>query len=551
MKHLLRTGLAVAIAGLLSGQGAIQPIPIPQQVATNTFTPLTLYFVDPVSGSDGANGLSVANAWKTPNHAVHCGDVLLVKPGSYRTGQLSFTFGAVSNCPSMTGGIDGQGGIYFAILLCAGALTTCNVTAGGGVGNPAIGLGGSSYWAVEGFTIPNVTGHRGIEMRIVGSCAQLFSIHHLAAINNVIYNSDQAIGVNDGGCVIGSNPPALDYIAAVGNIAQDAAQDGICLGAIDFVGTGATDGVTTAIKGYMAGNFSWHNRNTGCDAKYDNQGLMFDTLDAHSSNGIWVAENNMAWDNGRYGFQLFWQCSTTQAFTVNIANNTLYANNAGAVTQGLIAGELNISSSTGSCPQNPIPVTVNLSKNIALAKYATSPTTGFANIYALVFDANGTTTHWTATNGQTGTENIYKGQRSSCNVFNGGGCDAGFNINWANSTNLQGTNFFTDPLFASATDLLANWVGAPNCAGFETATQCMGWNASTKTLTTLTPISDLQASCTNCGGKGYQLPSITCAANANYPTWLKGINYLHALDGFVANSRIQEKSGLHTKPCGM
>jgi hypothetical protein len=109
MKHLLRTGLVVAIAGLLSGQGAIQPIPIPQQVATKTFTPLTLYFVDPVSGSDGANGLSVANAWKTPNHTVHCGDVLLVKPGSYSTGQLSGTFGAVSNCPSMTGGIDGQG----------------------------------------------------------------------------------------------------------------------------------------------------------------------------------------------------------------------------------------------------------------------------------------------------------------------------------------------------------------------------------------------------------------------------------------------------------
>ena len=52
-------------------------------------------------------------------------------------------------------------------------------------------------------------------------------------------------------------------------------------------------------------------------------------------------------------------------------------------------------------------------------------------------------------------------------------------------------------------------------------------------------------------GEGFQRPSITCVANADYPVWLKGINYLHALDGFVANSRIQEKSGLATKPCNM
>src|SRR6266852_427683 len=87
MKHLRRTGLVVAIAGLLSGQGAIQPIPIPPQVATKTFTPLTLYFVDPVSGSDGANGLSVANAWKTPNHTVHCGDVSSVKKPDFSSGR--------------------------------------------------------------------------------------------------------------------------------------------------------------------------------------------------------------------------------------------------------------------------------------------------------------------------------------------------------------------------------------------------------------------------------------------------------------------------------
>ena len=112
-------------------------------------------------------------------------------------------------------------------------------------------------------------------------------------------------------------------------------------------------------------------------------------------------------------------------------------------------------------------------------------------------------------------------------------------------------NFFVNPSFTNTTDLLANRMGVPNCAGFETTTQCIGWDAATKTLTTPSVISDLTAGCANCTGKGFRRPSVTCVANADYPVWLKGINYLHALDGFVANSRIQGESGLATKPCNM
>ena len=519
------------------------------------FTPLAQYYVDPVSGNDGNAG-TFASPWKTPNHSVNCGDVLLVKPGTYNTSQLTYTFGTVSNCPSTSGGIDGTGGIYFAVLLCADLLTTCNALSNQS-GNPAITTDlNNTNWAIEGFTIPNDSSHRAMISRIsIGfpTCSVTGTVHHIAWINNIAYNSEQAIGVNDGGCNHGSNPPAFDYVAAVGNIAQNAAQDSICLGAIDFVGMGASDGATTAIKGYMAGNFAYHNRNSGCNGQYDNEGLLFDTLDAHGANGIWVAENNMSWDNGRYGFHFFWQCSgafASTAFTVNVINNTLYGNNADAVTAGGLAGDMSFANAVSGCGTNPIPVTINVLKNISMSAYASSPTTGFAHIYAQVFDANSSGTHFNATNGSTGSENIFKGQRSSCDVFNGGNCDSGFNIDWANSTNLQGTNFFTDPLFANTTNLLASWVGAPNCTGFENAAQCMGYDARTSTLTTLTPISNLAASCANCGGKGYQRPSTTCAANSNYPTWLKGIVYLHA-SGWTNGATITEKAGLVTKPCGL
>jgi hypothetical protein len=116
----------------------------------------------------------------------------------------------------------------------------------------------------------------------------------------------------------------------------------------------------------------------------------------------------------------------------------------------------------------------------------------------------------------------------------------------------SGANFYaTNPSFTNTTDLLANRMGVPNCAGFENTTQCMGWDARTGTLTTPSVISDLTASCTQCTGKGFQRPSVTCAPNADYPTWLKGIVYLHAVNGFVAGTPIVQRVGLVTKPCGL
>ena len=80
----------------------------------------------------------------------------------------------------------------------------------------------------------------------------------------------------------------------------------------------------------------------------------------------------------------------------------------------------------------------------------------------------------------------------------------------------------------------------------------MGWNANTKTLTKPSVISDLfataEAALLQRTGKGYQLPSTTCAATTSrhYPTWLKGIVYLQ-----WNGSTLSENSDLVTKPCNM
>ena len=112
------------------------------------FTALHTYHLSP-TGSDSNAGTSAASPWKTPNHALACGDVILAAPGNYATNQFVQTWGAVSGCPSTTGGIDGNGGVYFATLLCAGTdLTSCTVDGGA---KEAFRINASN-WAVEGFS---------------------------------------------------------------------------------------------------------------------------------------------------------------------------------------------------------------------------------------------------------------------------------------------------------------------------------------------------------------------------------------------------------------
>ena len=74
----------------------------------------------------------------------------------------------------------------------------------------------------------------------------------------------------------------------------------------------------------------------------------------------------------------------------------------------------------------------------------------------------------------------------------------------------------------------------------------MGYNAATQTLRNPSLIYDLTPTAAGTSGKGYQLPSTTCAPNADYPTWLKGVVYLQ-----WNGTSITENQGLVTKPCGL
>src|SRR5882672_8818319 len=133
--------------------GGLRPV-FTSSLQDHLFTPLHLYFIDDATGNDSNTGLSTSQAWKTPNHPVVCGDVILVKPGNYPSWSnfgASTGPGPVSGCPSSTGGIDGAGGIHYATLVCAGDVGSCSFVGSSPVGanNFAIAVNNSN-WSIQG-----------------------------------------------------------------------------------------------------------------------------------------------------------------------------------------------------------------------------------------------------------------------------------------------------------------------------------------------------------------------------------------------------------------
>jgi hypothetical protein len=499
---------------------------------STTFTPLHTYFLN-VAGScsDANSGISPSSPWCSPNHAVVCGDVIIAAAGSYGNGSTpNYKFGTVSNCPSTSGGIDGRGGIYFAVLLCGGSdLEACPVTSHASDTNAAFGVA-SSNWAVEGFkcTAPK-SGCFVAEAIATGTTI----LHHIAFINDIAYNTDSGYSGNDQGRNTNVPGNGVDYLAVIGSIAQAANNSPVCLAAIDGVGiTNFDNGAGTHI--YFYGNFSYANLEVN-RCVIDGEGFMFDTWDAHGFSSQGVMQNNMAWGNARFAFQDFGHNYNPTTSTHLIVNNTFYGNNKKSSGTSNV-GDLQIYF-TGYQPSSVI-VQNNISQATDNSKYVFG--------YLIAGDYGSV-----LTTGGTGSENVFVGHSTVCSS-GAAICDSStppFNA-VANQGGTLGTNFYTSPGFTNTTDLTTNWVGTPICTGFENVTQCMGWNASTQTLTSLTPISDLTPTGTcgavACSTKGYQLPSAECAPNSYFPAYLKGVIYLH-----WTGSIVQQRAGLVNVPCGM
>lgn len=516
------TNSAGTAAATTSQTGAVAAAP------TNpTFTALHTYFISPTgSGST----CSSASPCATPNaHASVCGDVWIARAGAYATSWSSGLSAQPTTCPSTSGGIDGTGGIYFATVVCETAFA-CNMASTVTTGGSMLQVTANN-WSVQGFVF-SATNKHGIRGPSPYSCATSTTvIHHIAWINDISYQNDQSFGNND--CALNENVPGngTDYWAVIGSIAEEGVADSICLGAIDAVGMANID-TNAGTHVMLAGNFSYQNQSTLC-TNSDKEGLMFDTLDSHGVVGTYVAQDNMIWTSAWAAIQIFQQSNNSSAPIVDILHNTTFANEQNSIFTTGATGEINGATLGG------FPWVVTIQNNISLANVATVGGGGGGPVFA--YSTGGTlgSNNWTV-GGTSGQTNIFKAVGSSCPDT----CNSGDDVRAGNGYSF-GTNTYTNPLFNNTTDLLANWITPPNCSGKSDVAACMGWNYTGQTATANTPIYDLIPTAAAASGKGYRAPG-ACAADSNWPAWLKGVVYL------VWNGTgLTENAGLVQKPCNV
>jgi hypothetical protein len=514
-------------------------------VTSTPFVALHKYYMSP-TGSDSNNGTSAATPWATPNHSqIVCGDVIIAAAATtYSPFAITQNPG---NCPSSTGGIDGSGGVYFATVLCGGAsVGDCQINATSFEAPGALVTVQANNWAVEGWkvSITNCCAAGADGRGYVAWAADTSTTirHHAAFINDIATGTGQAFQTEEGGTPHNIPGNGFDYVAVVGMIAQNSANWGQCVGAIDVVAPAVWD-TNAGTHIYINSNILWHNVSAPCASKFDSEALYGDTWDAHGYNQKAVYSNNISWGAYRSGLKMTDGGDNLTQTTPHISwyNNTVFDNdqNTGSDSAN---GELQLD---GGCCGTVFSYIVTVTNNIAYQPNATSPGGGSSITGAALQDGT-----WpSVTFGTTGNENIITGSAPSCIQAT---CNPGGTFDMAaDAGNSFGTNFFHEnPLFANTANLLSNWMGAPNCSGFANVTACMGWNANTSTLTSLTPIADLVPSSAHSSGKGYQLPSTTCVNSGpifnDYPTWLKGIVYLH-WDG----TQLWENADLVSKPCGL
>lgn len=532
---------------LLSGPAFDMPVPHGGGLSSGggsvPFTALHTFFISPTGNDTTGNG-TAGNPWASPNHASVCGDVYVAASGTYN-GDFS-SWGAVSNCPSTTGGIDGTGGIYTANVICAGNVQTCVINcataqcnsghqgSGGRSATSAAMNVNASHWSIQGFGCNgNGAGHRCFQADACLTTSTI--IGYIAFINDVAFNTGQGYDTDDCGYGVTAPGNGVDEFAVVGSIAENANSDTICLAAVDIVAPANLDSLA-GTHDIFAQVFAWNNSNLQSGCSSDGEAFMFDTWDAHAYSGQGYVFSNYAWTSSWVALQVFMQSNNSSAPNIIIDHNTFFDNEVCtpfASKDG--TSEINLQAA------NSFPWSITTTNNIAQTGRAKTPSSTACNTTNFFTYAMLTATGSSVTFSTTG--NWFKGLATGCD----GTCDAGDNVVWFNSGGPGTGNTYSATALNNTADLLANWNGAPSCSSFTNVTACMGWNYASQTATSLTPVSDLAP--TNSTALSAGVGSIQpgpCAPNARWPTWLKGIVYLQ-----WNGTSLTENAGLVQKPCNV
>ena len=486
-----------------------------------TFTALHTYYISPTGSDSNFPCTTSAAPCLTANHAVVCGDVFIAAAGSYTTQFQQEKWGTVSSCPSTSAGIDGTGGVYFATVVCAGPnMGSCPITGGSNEGVRV----DASNWAVEGFDVVSSTDNCYTATSEVGGAV----LHYVAFINDIA--TDCAGGFGTYGYQ--TAPSGFDQTAVVGVIAYNAAvQTAECSSGISIIPQQAAGDTGTGTFYFVAGAFAYKNIDkSGCSggsSTTDGEGLIFDSWACGSVTHQGVVEQSAFWANGGPGFEVFPNivaCGGPDTAQIVAFNVTSWGNYQDQNHQTGNVGELAL--------QNLEPTvtgTYSVTNSIFEATTATTDAGSLHMAGGEVWCIN----LCTSTVSVTGN---YIWQSNPGSVFTAGVPNTSvYNNDIYNPTTFPfGTNTYNTPGLANPSSLPT---GAPSCTSYTNVTSCM--NTGYSVAADLTPSGGAV-------GLGYKVPG-SCAADAYYPTWLKGLVYLQVSPGPV----ITETAGLVNKPCGL
>lgn len=507
------------------------------------FTALHTYFITP-TGSDKNNGKSLATAWATPKHNIVCGDVIIVQAGSYSKSQFGITnWGVPTDCPSTSGGIDGTGGIYFAVVLCGGLdLMSCKVTPPGT--GEAFRID-QSNWAAEGFWA--TSGTTGNGCYIASGNVGTVTNHHVSFINDIASTCGLAGFATSGGAFALAS---FDQTAAVGVITYDGAnslQGFLCGSGISFIPGNGPD-TSTGTHVFVGAAFVYKNQNaaganectisSGIHANTphsDGEGIIFDSwADAYTNNQGYkyqgVVEQSVIWANGNNALQAFPQGArqndnTNDRAQIIWTGNTTYGN--GQDPRAVCGGEMYLNQIYPELTGR-----YQITNNIFLATMKTCGSAGVWPVYGAVINGNGSTGIALSQPTVTVSGNWIFNNVPPTTNDSGDNNTHVWNLPSADkATWVFGTNTYADPSLAGPASLPS---AAPDCTSRQNVTDCMlnkygVYNAIRPTSAPSTV--------------GYRPPT-SCGPDELYPTYLKGIVYLH-WDG----THLTEVDGLLTKPC--
>lgn len=472
----------------------------------------TTYYLAPgtasPAGRDANTGLDAAHPWLSPNHSLNCGDLIVAAAGTYSAWNFQGGHWGTVSCPANNN---------VAMLTCA-TFDGCKIS------STSFGIYVSkSYWGVSGWEATvSSTGHSAFAAAPPQSGATA-SIHH------IIFANDIANGAGAGGfSTFAVGAYGVDYIAMIGDIAYNAAQNSRqCYSGFSIYRPAQADSVTgTHI--YLAGNYSFGNvQPATCDPHSDPSpgadGYIIDTINGRFVGGVpdsgpgrftaqVALENNYAIGNDGRGLEVQDNNTNPPAHApVFLAHNTDWGNVYAVHGSSSLCADLQLNESYGINATANLIVTTQAKGCPGAAGHTLYPSkawnTSSSNVPSGALTATNTPSSVTGNlffgpNGTT-LSALTAAWNADGNTFKYG----------SNVTNLN-------PAFPGAAV-----PSAPSCGGFSNVAACMA-----------TLRSNFTPSAKGAATYGVQAISTTSVTNGLYPQWLCSVSSL--------------PSGLVTPGCG-